>query len=129
MVIDSSAIVAILRLEPEASRFSRLISRSDSRRIAGPNLLEITMVMSNQFGEASIVLVDGFLASAGIDIIPFTAEHAAVARQAFLRYGKGRHPAGLNFGDCIAYATARLEMMPLLFKGDDFRHTDVEAAA
>jgi len=67
--------------------------------------------------------------TAAIRAIPFAADHAAVAREAFLRYGKGRHPAALNFGDCIAYATARLEAMPLLFKGDDFRLTDIEAAA
>ena len=129
MVVDSSAVVAILRLEAKASRFSELMSRASNRRIASPNLLEVTMVMSGQFGEASIALVDAFIASAEIDVVPFTADHVAVARQAFLRYGKGRHPAGLNFGDCIAYATARLEAMPLLFKGDDFRLTDVEAAA
>ena len=72
--------------------------------------------------------LDAFLRTASIETIAFTADHAAVARQAFLRYGKGRHPAALNFGDCIAYATARLEAMPLLFKGDDFRLTDIEAA-
>jgi ribonuclease VapC len=72
--------------------------------------------------------LDQFLRTASIEIVPFTADHAAVARQTFLRYGKGRHPAALNFGDCIAYATARLEAMPLLFKGDDFRLTDIEAA-
>lgn len=72
--------------------------------------------------------LDQFLRTASIETVPFTADRAAVARQTFLRYGKGRHPAALNFGDCIAYATARLEAMPLLFKGDDFRLTDIEAA-
>jgi len=72
--------------------------------------------------------IDNFLSAAEIEILAFTPDHAAVAREAFLRYGKGRHPAALNFGDCIAYATARLEAMPLLFKGDDFRLTDVEPA-
>jgi ribonuclease VapC len=128
MVVDSSAIVAVLRMEPEAHRFSDMMNRAESRRMAASNLLEVTMVMSNQFGEASIPLLDGFLVNAEIEIVPFTNAHAAIARQAFLKYGKGRHPAGLNFGDCIAYATARLEMMPLLFKGDDFRLTDVEVA-
>jgi ribonuclease VapC len=72
--------------------------------------------------------LDHLLHIALIETIPFTADHAVVARQAFLRYGKRRHPAALNFGDCIAYAAARLEAMPLLFNGDDFRLTDVEAA-
>lgn len=86
------------------------------------------MVMIGKKAEQGPSLVDEFLRTAEIEPVPFTADHAAVARQAFLRYGKGRHPAGLNFGDCIAYATARLEAMPLLFKGDDFRLTDIEPA-
>lgn len=73
--------------------------------------------------------LDALIGVLKIDPVPFTADHTAVARSAFLRYGKGRHPAGLNFGDCISYATAKLEAMPLLFKGDDFRLTDIEAAA
>lgn len=129
MVIDSSAIVAILQLEPEASRFSELIDRMHVNRIAAPNVLEIALVMGARKGAEGFIRMDAFLSAAGIETVPFTADHAAVARQAFMRYGKGRHPAGLNFGDCIAYATARLENMPLLFKGDDFRLTDIEVAA
>lgn len=86
------------------------------------------MVLAGGWQDEILDRLDDFLRTASIETIPFTADHAAVARHAFLRYGKGRHPAALNFGDCIAYATARLEAMPLLFKGDDFRLTDIEAA-
>ena len=86
------------------------------------------MVMAGKKATDGLAALDAFLAETRIETIPFTAQHAAVAREAFLRFGKGRHPAGLNFGDCIAYAAARLEMMPLLFKGEDFRRTGIEAA-
>jgi ribonuclease VapC len=129
MIIDSSAIVAILLLEPEGSHFAELIDRAPRRCIAAPNLVEIAMVVSTRKGAEAITKIGAFLASADIEIVPFTVEHASAAREAFLRYGKGRHPAGLNFGDCIAYATAKLEAMPLLFKGGDFARTDIEAAA
>ena len=86
------------------------------------------MVLSGRRGQAPVDALDAYLRKAGISVLPFTADHALLARQAFLRYGKGRHKAGLNFGDCIAYAAAKLEGMPLLFKGDDFALTDVEAA-
>ena len=86
------------------------------------------MVLAGGRQDGILDRLDRFLHTASIETIPFTADHAIVARQAFLRYGKGRHPAALNFGDCIAYATARLEAMPLLFKADDFRLTDIEAA-
>ncbi|MGH6907202.1 MAG: type II toxin-antitoxin system VapC family toxin, partial [Aestuariivirga sp.] len=72
--------------------------------------------------------IDGFIREAGIQLIPFTAAAAMIAVQAFIKYGKGRHPAGLNFGDCMSYALAKTEVMPLLFKGEDFRLTDIEAA-
>jgi ribonuclease VapC len=129
MVIDSSAVVAILRDEAERTHFIQLIDGASRRIISAPALIEMTLVMASSYREDMLVKLDAFIARAEIDIIPFTADHAAFARDAFLRYGKGRHRAGLNFGDCIAYATARLEAMPLLFKGDDFRLTDIEAAA
>ena len=128
MVIDSSALVAIFKLEAEAESFNALIARAETKIIAAPTALETAMVLSRIYGTAVSAKLDSYMSDAAIVTVPFTADHAAVARQAFLRYGKGRHPAGLNFGDCIAYATARLEAMPLLFKGDDFRLTDVEPA-
>jgi len=129
MIIDSSAIVAIFRLEPEAGRFNHLIAAAPLKAMAAPGLLETAMVISSLYGDEGLRRLDAYMQTAAIRAIPFAADHAAVAREAFLRYGKGRHLAALNFGDCIAYATARLEAMPLLFKGEDFRLTDIEAAA
>jgi ribonuclease VapC len=128
MIIDSSALVAILRAEPSHERFVLAIAQAKRRLLAAPTFLETTMVLAGGKQDEILNRLDEFLRTASIETVAFTADHAAVARQAFLRYGKGRHPAALNFGDCIAYATARLEAMPLLFKGDDFRLTDIEAA-
>lgn len=128
MIIDSSVLVAILRLEPGYDRFVLAITPAKRRLLAVPTLLETTMVLAGRREDEILDRLDQFLRTASIETVAFTADHAAVARQTFLRYGKGRHPAALNFGDCIAYATARLEAMPLLFKGDDFRLTDIEAA-
>jgi ribonuclease VapC len=128
MIIDSSALVAILRAEPGHEHFVQAIAQAKRRLLAAPTFLETTMVLAGGWQDEILARLDDFLRAASIETIAFTADHAAVARQAFLRYGKGRHPAALNFGDCIAYATARLEAMPLLFKGDDFRLTDIEAA-
>jgi ribonuclease VapC len=128
MIIDSSVLVAILRLEPGYDRFVLAITQAKRRLLAAPTLLETTMVLAGRQEDEVLDRLDQFLRTASIETVPFTADHAAVARQTFLRYGKGRHPAALNFGDCIAYATARLEAMTLLFKGDDFRLTDIEAA-
>ncbi|KAA3448072.1 VapC toxin family PIN domain ribonuclease [Mesorhizobium sp. SARCC-RB16n] len=128
MIIDSSVLVAILRVEPGFERFVLAIAQAKRRLLAAPTFLETTMLLAGDRQDEILDRLDRFLRTASIDTIDFTADHAAVARQAFLRYGKGRHPAGLKYGDCIAYATARLEAMPLLFKGDDFRLTDIEAA-
>jgi ribonuclease VapC len=128
MIIDSSALVAILRLEPGYERFVLAITQAKRRLLPAPTFLETTMVLAGGRQDEILDRLDDFLRNASIETVAFTADHAAVARQAFLRYGKGRHPAALNFGNCIAYATARLEAMPLLFKGDDFRLTDIEAA-
>jgi ribonuclease VapC len=128
MVIDSSALVAILRAEPGYIAFVDAISAAEIKVVAAPTLLETSMVLSDRKGSSVLPKLDGFLGESEINVLPFTAEHALAAREAFLRYGKGRHPAGLNSGDCIAYATAKLERMPLLFKGDDFRKTDIRPA-
>lgn len=128
MIVDSSALMAILLQEEGFERFARAIAYAERKQIAAPTLVEATMVITGRKFEEGLGLLDEFLRTSGIETIPFTAGHAVVAREAFLRFGKGRHPAALNFGDCIAYAASRLEMMPLLFKGEDFRRTDVEAA-
>jgi ribonuclease VapC len=129
MIIDPSAVVAVLRNEPERGKFAEAIAAAASRSMAAPNLLETAMVLAGRQEDAILERLDAFLREASIRIQPFGAEHAAAARHAFLRYGKGRHKAGLNFGDCIAYATAKLEAEPLLFKEEGFRLTDIEAAA
>ena len=129
MIVDTSVLIAILLEEPGYEAFAMRLGEASVRRMAAPNLFEASMVMIGRKQERGAVLLDRLVDATRMEIIPFTAGHAAVAREAFMRYGKGRHAAGLNFGDCIAYATARLEEMPLLFKGDDFRATDIEAAA
>jgi ribonuclease VapC len=129
VIIDSSAVIAVLRNEPEREQFAEAIAAAVSRSMAAPNVLETAMVLAGRQEDAILERLDAFLREASVRIQPFSAEHAAAARHAFLRYGKGRHKAGLNFGDCIAYAAAKLEAEPLLFKGEDFRLTDIEAAA
>jgi ribonuclease VapC len=129
MIVDTSALIAILLDEAEGPAFVQLIRAANRRAIAAPTLLEASMVLAGRFRYEMVDRLDALIAALKLGTIPFTADHAAVAREAFQRYGKGRHPAALNFGDCIVYATARLEAMPLLFKGDDFRQTDIEAVA
>lgn len=96
--------------------------------IAAPGLVEAYMVCEGRAGENGARQLDALLERLGPEIVPFTAEHAALAREGWRRYGKGRHPAGLNMGDCFAYALAKARHQPLLFKGDDFAQTDVKAA-
>ncbi len=107
---------------------SNAIASARIKRIGAPSYLEICMVIAGRRMSGAIEDIDGFMHKAGIEIVPFTAAASKIAVQAFIKYGKGRHPARLNFGDCISYAMSKTELMPLLFKGDDFRLTDVEAA-
>lgn len=128
MIVDTSAIVAILLREPEADAFIDFIGVGGNCKIATPTLLETSMVLAGRHGPAILEKLDAYLSGASVETIAFTCDHATVARQAFLRFGKGHHPAGLNYGDCISYAVAKLEAMPLLFKGTDFGLTDIERA-
>ena len=129
IVVDSSALVAILRREPEADRFLRLIIGAAECLLSAVSLLEISMVLLGRNGDAiAWEGLDALIARVPIEIVPHDAALAAAARTAFLRYGKGRHPAALNLGDCASYALARSRMLPLLFKGDDFAATDLIAA-
>ncbi len=130
IVIDTSALIAIFRLETEAESFLKAIVEAEERIFSALSLLEASMVMSRR-GAAETVFepLDDFLVEAGVKIAPFDADQARLAREAFLRFGKGRHPAGLNFGDCAAYALARSRGAPLLYKGSDFSRTDIDAAA
>ncbi len=125
MVIDTSALVAILQGEPERRRFIEAIEASDARLISAATFVEISIVIDVRYGTEGLRDLDHFIGRAGIELVPVDAEHSAAARVAFSRFGKGRHRAGLNFGDCFSYALALVIGQPLLFKGDDFVHTDV----
>ena len=128
MIIDTSAILSILLREPDAERFARAITAASSRRISAATLLETTIVLESRSGSAASRQLDAFLRRAQIELEPVTPEQAQTARQAWRRFGKGNHPAGLNFGDCFAYALAEATREPLLFKGGDFELTDIPAA-
>ena len=127
MILDTSALVAVLFGEPEAARFTELIYDAESCSISAGNFIELSIVIETQIGPEASRQCDMFFRRAGIVIEPVTVEQAHLARQAFLDFGKGRHPAALNFGDCFAYALARVTGEPLLFKGEDFGRTDVVA--
>jgi ribonuclease VapC len=126
MVIDSSALIAILRKEPEADAFLRAIERDPVRLMSAVTKLETSMVAMGLRDRAGALEVDALLAKIAAIVMPFDEHHADLAREAFARFGRGRHPAALNFGDCAAYALAIAEAEPLLFKGTDFGATDVE---
>ena len=125
MVIDTSAIIAILFGEREAERFSTEIEIDPTRLMSAASVLEACLVVDRELGEEGNRERDILLLRAGIEIIAFNGEQLKVARHAFREYGKGRHAAGLNFGDCFSYALSRTSGEPLLFKGDDFAKTDV----
>jgi ribonuclease VapC len=129
IVIDSSALVAILRREPEADLFLQIIAGADDCLLSSVSLLETSMVLAGRTGDVtSWTELDALIARAGIEVVPQDAALAKVARAAFLRFGRGRHPAALNLGDCASYALALDRKLPLLFKGDDFSRTDLRAA-
>lgn len=129
MIVDTSAIVAIFNNEPESDLLSAALKRSPRSCIAAPTYLELVMVLTGSRSMRPIDFIDAFLIRLKIETILFSPDMARVAAEGFRRYGKGRgHPAQLNFGDCISYAASKVEAMPLLFKGADFRLTDVECA-
>jgi len=129
MILDTSALVAILYREPEAVSFAQIIHDADVCRISVANHVELSMVIESQLGSEGMRQADAFFRRAGVIIDPVTLDQGELARQAFLDFGKTRHKAGLNFGDCFAYALAKATGEPLLFKGNDFSLTDVECAA
>ena len=128
MIVDTSAVLAILFHEPDAERFARAISTASSPRMSVASLVETTIVLESRSGAAAGYELDAFLQEAGIELEPVTADQAQAARRAWRRFGKGNHPAGLNFGDCFSYALAEATREPLLFKGQDFQLTDIEIA-
>ena len=125
MIVDSSALVAILLKEPEALRLADAIGESSVRWLPASCFLEASMLLLGRGGEEGVRDLDLLIARFRIEIVDFTESQARLAREAFKRYGKGRHPAQLNFGDCMAYALARETGEELLFKGTDFGQTDI----
>jgi ribonuclease VapC len=125
MVLDTSALVALLGLEPESGRIAAAIEQDPTRLISAATLVETGLVVEARYGPAGGHELDLLVAKAGLSIESVTGEQAEIARDAWRRFGKGRHSAGLNFGDCFSYALARATGEPLLFKGDDFSQTDI----
>ncbi len=127
MIIDTSVVVAMLRSEPESMAFARLMSASSVLRISAATYVELAAVVDGAHDPVASSALDAFLAQSGIHIEPVTESQARIARTAYQRFGKGSgHPARLNLGDCLAYALARDQGEPLLFKGGDFDQTDIE---
>ena len=128
MILDSSAIVAILRAEPEAPDFATAIISAETRRVSAVSYVEAAVVIDSGKDAVASRRFDEFFRVSRIAVEAVTPRQAEIARQAYRDFGKGRHKAGLNFGDCFAYALAKETDEPLLFKGNDFRRTDVESA-
>ena len=128
MIVDTSAVLAILFGEPDAERYERAIAEASHCRMSVASFLETSIVLESRIGAAGQHELDVFVERAPLELEPVTASHAQAARRAWRRFGKGNHPAGLNFGDCFAYALAEATGQPLLFKGSDFTLTDIEAA-
>jgi ribonuclease VapC len=128
VIIDTSAVLAILFAEEDAERYASAIAEAGVRLMSAANYLEAGIVIDNQIGPSAGRQFDALISRAEIRIEAVTREHADLARQAYLDYGKGNHPARLNFGDCFAYALSKHTDHPLLFKGDDFSKTDIVPA-
>lgn len=129
MIVDPSALVAILRGEPGADRFLEALAAGDRPKISAATLLEAAIVVDSQRDPVLSARLDELVSSAGLTIEPVTGEHCRIARQAYRDYGRGSgHSAGLNYGDCFAYALAKTSAEPLLFQGDDFSATDIRSA-
>lgn len=126
MILDSSAIAAIFLREPEAERFTQLIADTSRVAVSAATFVEVGIVLSYRLQQPMQHLIEDFLRTMAVEILPFTDEHRRVALDAWWRYGRTRHEASLNYGDCLAYATARVANEPLLCKGNDFQKTDLE---
>jgi ribonuclease VapC len=124
VIVDSSALVAMLRAEPGADDLGLALARAGGGSVPAPVYLETCMVMAGRKGPDGRPEVEALLETFGLRVTPFTEDHARAAFDAFLRWGKGRHSAGLNFGDCMAYAVAKAEGARLMFTGNDFAKTD-----
>ncbi|HET7756592.1 MAG TPA: type II toxin-antitoxin system VapC family toxin [Steroidobacteraceae bacterium] len=125
MVVDTSALVAILTLEPEAVRLAAALESDTIRLISAATVVETGVVIESRYGHNGGRELDLLLAKAGLSVEAVTPQQAEMARDAWRRYGRGRHAAGLNFGDCFSYALAKVTGESLLFRGDDFTRTDI----
>jgi ribonuclease VapC len=125
VILDSSAVVAVALMEPGYERVLGAMSAAPTLGIGAPTLVETTIVLSARLGRDARGLVSRLVLEGDVTIVPFTDAHFGTAMEAWLRYGRGRHPAGLNFSDCLAYAVARVADEPLLFTGSDFSRTDI----
>ena len=128
MIVDSSAVVAVLKEELGFEELEQRMLEADVLAIGAPTLVEVVTVMARANGRDGLAVVSRFVRDLEMVVVPFDEPHAEAAAEAFLGFGKGRHPAALNYGDCMTYATARRAGRPLLFIGDDFSRTDIEAA-
>lgn len=128
MILDASAVAAIIFQEPGYETVLAKLATAVEVGIGAPTLVECSLVLSARLNQDARGLLARFLEEANVTIVPFTDAHYGTAVGAWLKYGKGRHPAGLNFGDCLAYAVAKLAAMPLLCVGDDFPQTDLPLA-
>lgn len=126
MVIDTSAIIAILQREPAAERLLAVIEADQRRLVSAATVVEASLVVLGRFGDAGDPQLDRLLRALGVEVVPVGEEQALLARDAGLRFGRGRHAAALNFGDCFAYALAVAMAEPLLFVGNHFSQTDVD---
>lgn len=129
MIVDSSALLAVLNREPDADGYQAAILNAVPCRISVASVLEVSIVVESRGGPEAGDELEAFLETAGIEPTPVTVEQLAAARRAWRRFGKGRHPVALNFGDCFAYALAQVTGEPLLYKGGDLARTDVLKAA
>ena len=129
MILDTSAVAAIVLEEPGFEQVLAAIGRDARIGIGSPTLVEVFIVLARRLGGNPKAEVSRLMRSIEIEVIPFSKEHCDVALEAFLRYRKSRHPAALNFGDCMAYATAKVASEPLLFVGRDFAKTDIKSVS
>ena len=128
MIVDTSAVLAVLYAEPDSERFARAIASAPTCRISAANYLEAAIVVEGRGGPSAGYELDVFIERSGIEVVSVTFAQSRSARRAWRRFGRGNHAAGLNFGDCFAYALAETANEPLLFKGGDFARTDIAVA-
>ena len=128
MVVDTSAVVAILNGEPVSEKLAQALDQATAIQISAASVLELALVLESRFGEMARKRIDRWLQTSHVEVIPVTRDQVEIAREGFRKFGKGRHPAALNFGDCFSYGLAKRMNEPLLFVGNDFTMTDLRSA-